>query len=497
MCGILGLFGNSLCGEDEFGRMLNTLRHRGPDDAGIARTATGLLGHQRLSILDVEGGHQPLSASSRQEVMVVCNGEIYNNEQLRSEFAADYTFTTRSDSENILPLFLAEGADAARRLDGMFAFVLSNGSDYYAGRDSVGIKPLYYGTQGDNIWFASEIKALVDQAERIHEFPNGHVLSSGGRLRPFYEIREREIKIRDEATATRRIRQTLASSVRKRLMADVPVGVFLSGGLDSSLIAALMKQDLEELHSFSVGLAGSPDLAAARKVAEHIGTIHHEYIYTEEEMLAVLDEVIYYLESYDPALVRSSIPCYFVSRLAGKHVKVVLSGEGADELFAGYSYFSKYKDPDAMMKESLRILNGLHNVNLQRVDRMTMAHSIEGRVPFLDLEFIETVLEIDPALKMPDYYRLEKGLLRKAFEDLLPTEIVWRDKMEFAQGCGSSQVLEKDADVMISDGELARAREEGQPVRCKEELFYFNIFKKHFDHPDAAALVGSWQGELH
>lgn len=279
-------------------------------------------------------------------------------------------------------------------------------------------------------------------------------------------------------------------------MSDVPVGVFLSGGLDSSIIAALLKEEIPGLHSFSVGLPGSPDIEAARIVAEHLGTIHHEYLYSEDEMREVLAEVIYYLESFNPALVRSAVPCYFVSRLASQHVKVVLSGEGADELFGGYTYFDRYDDPEALQTETIRILKGLHNINLQRVDRMTMAHGLEGRVPFLDVELIETALSISPELKTHRSFGMEKWILRKAFEDELPAEIVWREKLEFAQGCGSSTFFEQET-ACITDERLREAKEQGIPITTKEELFYYNIFNNHMDHPDVVNMVGRWKGILH
>jgi asparagine synthase (glutamine-hydrolysing) len=258
-----------------------------------------------------------------------------------------------------------------------------------------------------------------------------------------------------------------------------------------------MRENLPELHSFSVGLRNSPDLEAARIVAEYLGTIHHEYIYTEEEMQILLPDVIYFLESFDPALIRSAIPCYMVSRLASQYVKVVLSGEGADELFAGYTYFRDYDDPINLHQETVSILKGLHNLNLQRVDRMSMAHGLEARVPFLDVDFVELVLSIDPALKLHQPFGIEKWLLRKAFEEKLPKEIVWRDKMEFAQGCASSQVLEKYANITISHTEMEEASAQGYPVSTTEELLYFRIFEKYFSHPDAATLVRRWEGTLH
>ncbi|PPT09003.1 Asparagine synthetase [Geitlerinema sp. FC II] len=500
MCGILGIFGQTLSNPNShqynFEEMLSTLAHRGPDDRGVVREENLLLGHQRLSIMDVEGAHQPFSRQDSQ-LYGVCNGEIYNYRELRDRCGDRFEFQTHGDSEVLLPLYREYGRQLTDRLDGMFSFVLSHEGDYIAARDPIGIKPLYYGRSGDLLFFSSEIKALVESADEIREFPEGHYYQQETGFVPYYQWPENSSFLSDVEVVLDKIRQTLSKSVQKRLMSDVPVGVFLSGGLDSSIIAALMSEHLSELHSFSVGLPHSPDLKAARLVADRLGTIHHEYVYTEEEMEAVLPQVIYYLESFDPALVRSAIPCYFVSRLASQYVKVVLTGEGADELFAGYSYFSDYDDATALHQESISILKGLHNLNLQRVDRMTMANSLEARVPFLDTEFIELCLKIDPSLKLHKTYGLEKWLLRQAFADKLPQEVVWRDKMEFAQGCASSTILEDRADAMVSQAELDNARRDGQPVSSKEEFVYYRTFQHHFPHPDAPDLIGRWQGTLH
>lgn len=496
MCGILGVFGENSTNQSDFEAMLSKLVHRGPDATGIVKENNLILGHQRLAILDLEGSHQPLRNQNRQ-LLGICNGEIYNYKQLRSRFDGSYAFATGGDSEVILPLYQELGVELTKHLDGMFSLVISDGKELMAARDPIGIKPLYYGRAGDCWFFSSEIKALVQDSDQIREFPNGHYYKSKEGFCPYYQIPEHGSFIENVEVVLARIRQSLSLSVKKRLISDVPVGVFLSGGLDSSIIAVLMAENLPRLHSFSVGLANSPDLKAAQKVAEHLGTIHHEYVYTEEEIEVILSDVIYYLESYDPALVRSAIPCYLVSRLASQYVKVVLCGEGADELFAGYSYFADYDDPIALHRESISILKGLHNLNLQRVDRMTMAHSLEGRVPFLDREFIELCLSIDPKLKLYKTYGIEKWLLREAFADKLPKEIVWRDKMEFAQGCASSTALAVRAARTISETELIQAKELGLPVKSKEELLYYRIFQHHFSHPDAANLIGRWQGNLH
>ncbi|MDJ0620473.1 MAG: asparagine synthase B [Calothrix sp. MO_192.B10] len=496
MCGVLGIFGSNMPNSNDFQSMLSTLAHRGPDDVGVVQENNFILGHQRLAIVDVEGGHQPLSDSQR-KLYGVCNGEIYNFQEIRDRLSQSYNFQSRVDSEILLPLYEQLGSGLTSSLDGMFSFVISDGQEFFAARDRIGIKPLYYGTNDNNIFFSSEIKALLEHTEEIKEFPNGYYYHSAQGLQPYYQLPENQTFIQDLDTVLEKIRLTLSRSVDKRLMSDVPVGVFLSGGLDSSIIAALMKQKVPELHSFSVGVPNSPDLKAARLVAEHLGTIHHEYIYTEEEVQAVLPKVIYYFESFDPPMVRNAIPCYIVSQLASQYVKVILTGEGSDELFAGYSYLEDYDDPRELHQELIAIVKGLHNLNLQRVDRMTMAHGLEGRVPFLDTDFIELSLNIDPALKLYKAFGIEKWLLRKAFEDLLPNEIVWRNKMEFAQGSASSTMLEVHANRNISDAEFEQARLQGLPVSTKEELFYYRIFKSYFPHPNAANLIGKWERTLH
>lgn len=493
MCGILGVFGRLNKTESQFEAMLHTLQHRGPDDKGTVMWSDSFLGHQRLSIVDPECGHQPIE--SQDGTYLVCNGEIYNHRGLKNQL--NYNFSSNSDCEVIIPLYQQKGSNFLKYLDGMFSFILSKDNQFFVARDPIGIKPLYWGLDDENVYFSSEIKALINTTDRISEFPNGAYFDSNEGFKTYYQLPHVDVFITDIDKAIEKIKKTLKKSVRKRLMSDFPVGVFLSGGLDSSIIAALMKEEIPELHSFSVGLSESPDIKAARMVAQHLGTIHHEYVYSEDEIWKALEDVIYYLESYDPALVRSAVPCYFVSRLASQYVKVVLSGEGADELFAGYSYLEEYDEPQELQSESIRILSGLHNINLQRVDRMTMAHGLEGRVPFLDIEFVEAVLSISPALKMQSSFGKEKWILRKAFEDKLPYEIVWRDKLEFAQGCGSSTILEQKAASYITDKELQKAKERDIPASSKEELFYYNIFEHHFDHPDASNLIGKWKGKLH
>lgn len=496
MCGIVACYGELR--ESDLDRLLRArerMRHRGPDDAGATVEGRAALGHRRLSIIDLARGRQPLRAHGRGRALV-CNGEIYNHRALRRELEARYGFETRSDSEVILPLADAEDGDWIERLDGMFAFVLTDGRGLLAARDPLGIKPLYLGEDGGGrLWFASEIKALSGVCERIHEFPAGHRYTGSGGFerwyRPAWTSPPRAPGAGDGAVAP-----TLERAVVKRLGADVPLGVFLSGGLDSSLIAALARPHVDSLESFSVGLDGAPDLEAARQVARALGTRHRELRYTERDLAGALEEVIFHLESYDASLIRSALPCFFVSRLAAEHVKVVLTGEGADEAFAGYRYFSNVSDPGTLHRESVRLLGDLHHMNLQRVDRMTMAHGLEARVPFLDTAFLDVAMAIDPREKLHRRGRPEKWLLRRAFEGRLPHAILWRGKAEFAQGCGSEASLLGHAETAVSDGDLSRAAMlfPYDPPATKEELLYRRIFEGLFPDGSARETVGRWRG---
>jgi len=319
-------------------------------------------------------------------------------------------FRTNSDSEVIIHLFEEEGYNSVSRLDGMFAFVLYDGKDIFVARDPLGIKPLYQGWKDGCLFFASEFKALDGVVDNIQEFPAGHYYSSSKGLVQYYHLPKIAAWKNNVGEITQTLRKLLSEAVQKRWMSDVPLGCFLSGGVDSSLICAISKKYFKHLDTFSVGLEGaSIDLEYARKVADFLGTDHHEYIYTKDEVMEALPDVIYHLESFDPALVRSAIPCYFVSRLAHDYVKVILTGEGADEVFAGYHYIKRLKDVEGLQHETVRILNGLHNMNLQRVDRATMAHSIEGRVPFLDMNFVEYAMSISPNLKLAGKHVLERS----------------------------------------------------------------------------------------
>jgi asparagine synthase (glutamine-hydrolysing) len=498
MCGIVAVFGqNAHHCVPHLDTMLDRLSHRGPDDQGTYVDDNIVLGQTRLSIVDVAGGRQPIFAEDG-EKCIICNGEVYNHLELRDSLYHKHRFSTNSDTEAILHVFEEEGQDAVAKLDGMFAFVVYGGEHILVARDPLGIKPLYYSQENGCLFFASEIKALQGIVSNIQEFPAGYYYSSSQGLTQYYHlpvIPEWQSNVEE---ISQKLHDRLYRAVEKRWMSDVPVGCFLSGGLDSSLICAISKRNFDHLDTFSVGLeAESQDLIYARKVAKFLGTNHHEYVYTISDVLEALPDVIYHLESFDPALVRSAIPCYFVSRLAREYVKVILTGEGSDEVFAGYHYFKRFSDKQDVHRESVRILTGLHNMNLQRVDRATMAHSIEGRVPFLDIDFVEYAMSINPRLKLAGKgKRIEKWLLRQAFTDYLPDEIIWRPKMEFAAGCGSEELITHMVEDEISDAELERERQRLQNINIssKEELYYFRIFRDFFGSDVNAATIGRWKG---
>lgn len=492
MCGIAAVWGSR---DFELARdMIGELGHRGPDGEGVhsAQSAQATLAHSRLAIIDPAGGEQPIVADDGATALVA-NGMIYNDRALRAELS-DAPYHTGSDSESILHLINDRGLDAVDQLDGMFAFVMVRDGRLVAARDPIGIKPLYMGRRNGDLCFASEIKALAEHAEDIREFPAGHTFHSDQGFRPYYDIPAGPPVQQTPERIMARLRDTIEAAVVKRLRSDVPLGAFLSGGLDSSIIAALARRHVDELLTFAVGLEGSPDLLAARRVADHLGTRHHEIEIDVEDVRRALPDVLFHLESFDRDLVRSAVPCYFVSQVAAQHVKVVLTGEGADELFAGYTYYRDYTDPRALHRELRRSISAMHNINLQRVDRMTMAHGLEARVPFLDRSVIALAMEIDPLLKLPPNIRgaNEKWILRKAFEDLLPPDIVWRDKAQFDQGSGVADLLMAVAPSMACDIEDSRgvAAPNG---RGAEEACYGRLLAQSYDDPAPVFdLVAHW-----
>lgn len=499
MCGFIAVTGQLQ--DEKMNKILTSMKHRGPDEGDHIKLDSFHFGHRRLSIVGVDEGKQPI-ANKAADKYIVCNGEIYNFPVLKREMEHDTEFLTESDSEIALKLYERIGVEGVKLLDGMFAFVIAdvNKGSFFAARDTLGIKPLYYGEDKEgNLVFASELKSVYFIADEAKEFPPGHYYTPETGF-----VQYRRIEAAKETfpadSAEKKIlsglKEKLEQAVEKRLMADVPLGVLLSGGLDSSLIAAITAkkhQGKDPLNSFCVGIEGSPDIAAARDVAEAIGTKHYEYVYTKEELIEALPEVIYHLESYDPSLVRSAIPCFFVSKIAAEKVKVVLSGEGADELFSGYAYLQELKDSDKLNKELVRIINSLHNINLQRLDRMSMAHSLEGRVPFLDLDLIDYALRIPAEMKLSSDDIMEKAVLRRAFKGELPEHILWRKKAEFSEGSGAVDILEEYAEAAISDVEYQKEKKvHPVEIRSKQELLYYRIFKEYFPQDSALETVGHW-----
>jgi len=487
MCGIFVIDGKHR--QLQFDKSCKSLIHRGPDDFGSFFDEKAVLLHTRLSIIDLDGGKQPIF-NEKADKCIICNGEIYNYTELKNELKNNHRFSTKSDSEIILHLYEDFGHNCLQMLNGMFAFAIYDNGNLFIARDRLGIKPLYYGYIDNSIVFASELKSLK-MCFRIYEFPPGHYYISKKGFEGYYKVCGAEEEYFDEEEVSSLIREKLSESVKKRMMSDVPVGVFLSGGVDSSIIAALMKENSDRLYSFSVGIEGSEDLTAARVVAKYLETEHYEYVFTESEMVDIIDEVIYYLESFDAPLVRSAIPNFFVSKLAKKYVKVVLTGEGADELFCGYNYLKMIKNDKHLKRETLRLIHSLHNINLQRTDRMTMAHSIEARVPFLDHEFVEFALKIPMSLKKANDNRIEKYILRKAFESYLPYEIIWREKLKFSEGTGFEGLFKKISEKRFSDTEfLNEKRKTSMNIRSKDELFFYKIYHKLFSYLEDFRLSG-------
>jgi asparagine synthase (glutamine-hydrolysing) len=482
--------------------MLERQSHRGPDGSGVFSLAgTGTLGHRRLAIIDPRGGKQPISNEDR-SARVIANGEIYNFRRLRGGLESQHHFATDSDSEVAVHLFEDLGPIMARKIDGMFALAILQAEDLFLVRDPLGVKPLYY-AKGESegtapgIIFASEIKALKNLGLVVSEFPPGTCYDSTRGFIPYYRVPERQPRAREPEILRRILRETLEASVVKRLMSDVPLGVFLSGGLDSSVIAAIASRHVRPLHTFAVGTEGSSDLEAARIVSRHIGSTHHEYTLTPAQIETDLDRILYHLESFDQDLVRSAIPCFYCSLLASEHVKVVLTGEGADELFAGYAYYREIADPDALHRELRRSVSSMHNVNLQRVDRMTMAHGVEGRVPFLDLDLVHLASTVSPELKLNRGLAgkiTDKWILRASVEDLLPREIVWRGKEQLDEGSGTLSLLD---DVLARRSvPAAAAKRCGQaPVRSGEERVYYRSVVESFgdDAPNVFNNMGRWR----
>ncbi|MBP8945709.1 MAG: asparagine synthase B [Paludibacteraceae bacterium] len=517
MCGIVCAFDikkNSQELRPQVLQMSKRVRHRGPDWSGIFSNDRAILAHERLSIVDPESGKQPLYSKDGKLVLAV-NGEIYNHQEIRKQFDGKYEFLTKSDCEVILALYREKGPDFLDDLNGIFAFALYDieKDAFFIGRDHIGIVPLYQGWDKDGTYFvASELKALEGYCNRIEEFlPGQYFYSLDGQPKQWYHRDWEDYEnVKDNESNIEELRKALEAAVERQLMSDVPYGVLLSGGLDSSVISAIAKkfapkriesgntQDAwwPQLHSFAIGLEGSPDLAAAREVAEHIGTIHHEIHFTVQEGLDALRDVIYHIETYDVTTVRASTPMYLLARfIKSMGVKMVLSGEGSDEIFGGYLYFHKAPNPEEFHKETVRKIKNLHLYDCLRANKSLASWGVEGRVPFLDKEFLDVAMRLNPKDKMAGNGKIEKWILRKAFENYLPEKIVWRQKEQFSDGVGYNWIdsLKEMTNKLVSDEEMEKAAEKFpiQPPMTKEEYYYRSIYSDLFPSDSAALCVPS------
>ena len=495
-------------------KMSQKIRHRGPDWSGIYCGGSAILAHERLSIVDPESGGQPLFSPDRKQVLAV-NGEIYNHHEIRRRFAGQYEFQTGSDCEVILALYREKGINFLEDLSGIFAFVLydEERNEFLIARDPIGVIPLYIGYDADGtVYVASELKALEGQCERYEPFLPGHYFWSVDPGVKWYYRRNwmHYDAVKDNPASVEAIHDALEDAVKRQLMSDVPYGVLLSGGLDSSVISAIAEKYSEmrieddsktkaywpRLHSFAVGLKGAPDLAKAKLVADHIGTVHHEINYTIQEGLDAIRDVIYFIETYDVTTVRASTPMYLLARvIKSMGIKMVLSGEGADEIFGGYLYFHKAPDAKAFHEETVRKLNKLYLYDCLRANKSLSAWGVEGRVPFLDKEFLDVAMRTNPEAKMCPGSTIEKKIVREAFSDMLPAEVAWRQKEQFSDGVGYSWIdtLKQITSEAVTDEQMAHAAERFpiNPPKNKEEYYYRSIFAEHFPSDSAALSVPS------
>lgn len=515
MCGIIGIFQIENQTDSLRQRALkisHKIRHRGPDWSGIYVGGSAILCHERLSIVDPQSGGQPLYSPDRQQVLAV-NGEIYNHREIRARYQGKYAFQTGSDCEVILALYRDKGVDFLEELNGIFAFALYDveRDEYLIARDHIGIIPLYIGKDNEGLLYvSSELKALEGICDEIEPFLPGHYYwSREGKMHRWYQRDWMDYDaVKDNQTSIEELHDALEAAVQRQLMCDVPYGVLLSGGLDSSVISAIAKKYSAmrvetdnkaaawwpQLHSFAVGLKGAPDLAKAKEVAEHIGTVHHEINYTIQEGLDAIRDVIYYIETYDVTTVRASTPMYLLARvIKSMGIKMVLSGEGADEIFGGYLYFHKAPDAKAFHDETVRKLGKLHQYDCLRANKSLSAWGVEGRVPFLDKEFIDVAMRINPVDKMCPGSTIEKRVVREAFADMLPESVAWRQKEQFSDGVGYSWIdtLKAITSEAVSDEQMLHAAERfpiNTPLN-KEEYYYRTIFEEHFPSESAALSV--------
>lgn len=517
MCGIVGIFNIQTQSEKlraKALKMAQKIRHRGPDWSGIYCGGSAILAHERLSIVDPQSGGQPLYSSDGKVVLAV-NGEIYNHRDIRKEFEGEYQFQTGSDCEVILALYRKKGINFLEDLSGIFAFALydSEKDEYLIARDPIGVIPLYIGHDKDGkLYIASELKALEGFCDSYEPFLPGHYYySKEGEMKRWYTRDWMEYDaVKNNNAYSSDVHDSLEDAVQRQLMSDVPYGVLLSGGLDSSVISAVAKKYAAkrvetggkseawwpQLHSFAVGLKDAPDLSKAKEVADHIGTIHHEINYTVQEGLDAIRDVIYFIETYDVTTVRASTPMYLLARvIKSMGIKMVLSGEGADEIFGGYLYFHKAPDAKAFHEETVRKISKLHLYDCLRANKSLSAWGVEGRVPFLDKEFLDVAMRLNPEAKMAPGKTIEKKILREAFADMLPASVAWRQKEQFSDGVGYNWIdsLKALTSERVSDEEMAHAAERFpiNPPMNKEEYYYRSIFEEHFPSESAAKCVPS------
>ena len=523
MCGIVAILNikeQSQALREKALKMSQKIRHRGPDWSGIYCGGSAILAHERLSIVDPESGGQPLYSPDKKQVLAV-NGEIYNHQEIRRRFAGRYEFQTGSDCEVILALYREKGINFLEDLNGIFAFVLydEEKDEFLIARDPIGVIPLYIGYDADGkVYVASELKALEGQCERYEPFLPGHY--AYGKLKDknekikmvrYYQRDWFEYEtVKNNPASVEAIHDGLTAAVKRQLMSDVPYGVLLSGGLDSSVISAIAEKFSEHriednsqtraywprLHSFAVGLKGAPDLAKAKMVADHIGTVHHEINYTIQEGLDAIRDVIYFIETYDVTTVRASTPMYLLARvIKSMGIKMVLSGEGADEIFGGYLYFHKAPSAKDFHEETVRKLGKLYLYDCLRANKSLSAWGVEGRVPFLDKEFLDVAMRTNPEAKMCPGTTMEKKIVREAFADMLPAEVAWRQKEQFSDGVGYSWIdtLKQITSEAVTDEQMAHAAERFpiNPPKNKEEYYYRSIFAEHFPSDSAARSVPS------
>lgn len=517
MCGIVGIFKIKSQSEElrnKALRMAQKIRHRGPDWSGIYTGGSAILAHERLSIVDPQSGGQPLYSPNRKQILAV-NGEIYNHREIRTRYAGRYEFRTGSDCEVILALYQDKGIHFLEELNGIFAFALydEERDEFLIARDPIGVIPLYIGHDADGtIYVASELKALEGFCDEYEPFLPGHYFySKEGKMKQWYTRDWTDYEaVKDNSASVTDLHDALEEAVHRQLMSDVPYGVLLSGGLDSSVISAIAKKYAAkrietdgasdawwpQLHSFAIGLKGAPDLIKAREVAEYIGTVHHEINYTIQEGLDALRDVIYFIETYDVTTVRASTPMYLLGRvIKSMGIKMVLSGEGADEIFGGYLYFHKAPDARAFHDETVRKLSKLYLYDCLRANKSLSAWGVEGRVPFLDKEFLDVAMRLNPTAKMAPGKVIEKKIVREAFADMLPESVAWRQKEQFSDGVGYSWIdtLKAITATAISDEQMAKAADRF-PVNTpqnKEEYYYRSIFEEHFPSASAARSVPS------